>query len=170
MNRLQVYCSLKNIITDDDGYVKDNFKTPSNAPSNPKWVDELMLKELSEGKGYYLNMKPKQDYDILVNHLNKNHPTWKLLVSTGEKNMQEIQMEQTLWCIRKLKQSNNLIFSVRDVDKWNVLFMSDSLPKDSILIDTDEQVVKLFIAKGGKGIVHTSVESTIEYLKDLNTL
>ena len=161
-----VYCDLDGVVFDIDKYVSD--AAPHLTKDND-WYHYIIYPEIEKGNYFFANLPLKNDAIQLLNYLESVFDNWCYLSATGDKYVEQIELEKRLALKSKVFRTTGIdrkpYFSKSGKRKYEVMVGSSCLPKHCILVDDYAKNVDEWRKKGGKAILHTTTEATIEELR-----
>ncbi len=148
-----IYLDMDGVIADFDGYFEHLFGVlPRQIPATERW------KKVNSTPNYWADLPKIPEADTLINYLNKYGFT--ILTGVPVSGCEKAKNEKRIWLKNRYGIETDVIccFS-RDKAKYCRL--------GDILIDDWSPNIERWIKAGGIGILHTSIENTLEQLKQL---
>ena len=149
-----IFCDMDGVLVDfDNWFEKKHGILPYKLPREELW--QIVL----DTKDYWVNLPKLKDADILVDYLKKTG--FQILTGLPAYGYDKAETEKKLW----LKNNYGIVDGViccLSKDKQNYCKPND------ILIDDRPNNIERWEEMGGIGILHTSAETTIKKLEELN--
>lgn len=148
-----IYLDMDGVIADFDGHFERLFGVfPRTMPSTQRW------EKVNNMPNYWADLPKTKKADILVNYLNKYGFT--ILTGVPHQGCEKAKTEKHVWLKNYYGIETNIICCFSK-DKAKYCRSGD------ILIDDWPKNIEQWKQAGGIGILHTSVEDTLEQLKKL---
>ena len=149
-----IYCDMDGVLVDfDNEFERNHGVLPYKLPREELW--QIVL----DTKDYWVNLPKLDGADKLVKYLNKFG--FQILTGLPQYGFDKAQKEKKQWLKNHYGIEDGVICCLSK-DKQNY-----GKPKD-ILIDDRIANIERWEKMGGIGILHTSVDETINKLKELN--
>ena len=148
-----IYLDMDGVICDFDGYFEHLFGVlPRQIPATERW------KKVNSTPNYWADLPKMPEADTLINYL-KNYG-FMILTGIPHSGSEKAQNEKRIWLKNHYGIETNIVCCFSK-DKANYCQVGD------ILIDDWSPNIERWIKAGGTGILHTSVDDTLEHLKQL---
>lgn len=149
-----IFCDMDGVLVDFDGtFEKKHGILPYKLPREELW--QIVL----DTENYWVDLPKLKDADMLVNYL-KNFD-FQILTGLPVYGFDKAEKEKKMWLKNNYNITDGVICCLsKDKNKFGK-------PND-ILIDDRPNNIEKWEEMGGIGILHTSAESTIQKLKELN--
>lgn len=149
---MQLFVDMDGVLADFDAHYRAVFNRKAD-----KVLDNVDWAAVRKVNGFYLNMPPMPDFNLLWTFISRYDP----IVLTGiPMAVPEAQDNKRAW-VRKHIGSDVEVRCCRSKDKY-----VHAIPGD-ILIDDWEKYKDLWIGAGGAWITHTDAKSTIKRLAEI---
>lgn len=148
-----IYLDMDGVIADFDCFFKCSFGVlPSQVSSEERW------QRVVEHPNYWADLPKKNDADKLVNYLREYGFT--ILTGVPVIGGKKAEVEKKIWLKKHYGMDKDIICCLgREKSKF--------CRTGDILIDDWAPNIERWIQAGGIGILHTSIENTLEQLKQL---
>lgn len=148
-----IYLDMDGVIADFDGYFERLFGVlPRQIPATERW------NKVNKTPNYWVDLPKTPEADILITHLKKYG--FAILTGVPHLGCDKAKAQKRQWLKKHYGIEANII-CCNSRDKANYCQVGD------ILIDDWPPNIERWIQAGGIGILHTSVEDTLEQLKRL---
>ena len=155
----KIYIDLDGVLADFEGQYQQLFgKHPRDAGDEETWKRILQYEDA--GNCWFLDLPKMKNAEKLWNYItNLSGVTVVILSATGH-NYEEHGSHKKTWSKKHFKVKDKDVIVVRKSK-----LKGEYGNEESILIDDSPRSINAFIENGGIGILHTSVDDTLNKLK-----